>query len=57
MEDHLSNYKLRNDIINTLIEYKLIGDLICDVYGNYVIQKSLYVSKGEKFLEIIDVYF
>lgn len=55
MEDPYNNYKLRHDIIDTLIENKWIGELICDVYGNYVIQKSLYVSTGEKLMEIINV--
>jgi hypothetical protein len=55
MEDPINNNKLRHDIINTLIENKHVSELISDVYGNYVIQKALYVSEGVKFMEIINV--
>lgn len=55
MEDNENKNKLRNEIINTLLENKLVAELICDQYGNYVIQKALQVSDGLKFMEIIHV--
>ena len=49
--------KLSKKIMKILIEYKYIGELICDVYGNYVVQKSLYVSEGVVFMVIINVKY
>jgi hypothetical protein len=56
MEDPLNKNKLRNDIIDHLVENKLVADLICDQYGNYVIQKALQVTDGFKFMAVIHVY-
>ena len=55
MDDASNNFKLRHNIINTLIEKKYIAELICDVYGNYVAQKALNVSEGNQFIEILNV--
>ena len=55
MEDPFNNNKLRNDIVNALIENRYISELIYDVFGNYVVQKALFVSEGVKFMEIINV--
>jgi hypothetical protein len=51
---------LKNDLIDYLINSKLIGDLIADKYGNYgiisfkiVVQKALQVTDGIRFLAII----
>lgn len=38
-----------------MIENKLICELICDQYGNYVVQKALQVTDGLKFMAIIHV--
>ena len=38
-----------------MLENKLIGELICDQFGNYVIQKALQVSDGFRFMAIIHV--
>lgn len=46
---------MRNEILKYMIDNKLIGELICDQFGNYVIQKSLQVSNGLQFMEIIKV--
>jgi hypothetical protein len=33
----------------------LMSDLISDMYGNYVIQKALSVSKGENYTNMLRV--
>jgi hypothetical protein len=38
-----------------MIENKLICELICDQFGNYVVQKALQVTDGLKFMAIIHV--
>ena len=53
LEDPLNNNMLRNGIIDNLISNKLITELICDQFGNYVIQKALMMSDGMRFLGII----
>ena len=40
-------------LINHMIENKLIGEMISDQYGNYVIQKALNVTSGPLFMNII----
>jgi hypothetical protein len=35
----------------------MVGDLICDQFGNYVIQKALQVSEPNKFMILIMVKF
>ncbi len=51
-----SNSKIQEAILQTLLteEEDLIGDLIVDSFGNYVIQKAVEVSKGHTFVCILD---
>jgi hypothetical protein len=57
IEDNQNNNYIRTELINYLIENKLVGELIGDKYGNYVIQKALQMSNGISFLAIIHVNY
>jgi hypothetical protein len=35
----------------------LMVDLLCDMYGNYVVQKSIQVAKGENYNSLLRVNF
>jgi hypothetical protein len=41
------------DLMQHLIDNKIIGEMILDQYGNYVVQKALKKTKGDMFMEII----
>jgi len=50
------NTKQRSELIDKVIELKCIPELICDEYGNYVIQQILIITEEtseSKFLTII----
>jgi hypothetical protein len=55
MDDPVNKNKLRNDIVDHLVDCKLVAELICDLYGNYVVQKALQVIDGLKFMAVIHV--
>jgi hypothetical protein len=42
-----------NELMQYLIDNKMIGEMIMDQYGNYVVQKALKKTKGDMFMEII----
>ena len=41
------------NLMQHLIDNKIIGEMILDQYGNYVVQKALKKTKGDMFMEII----
>ena len=51
-----SNSKIQETILQTLLteDEDIIGDLLVDSFGNYVIQKAVDVSKGHTFVCILD---
>ena len=48
------NINIRVKVIDKLIEKNNVMTLIVDQYGNYIVQKSLKLVKGDKFMYMID---
>ena len=48
------NINIKNKVIEKLIEKNNVMNLIVDQYGNYIVQKSLKLVKGDKFMYMID---
>ena len=50
----LEGCNIRDNVIEKLIEKNNVTNLICDQFGNYIIQKCLPLVKGKQFKSMID---
>ena len=50
----LESCNIKDKVIDKLIEKNNVSTLICDQYGNYIIQKSLSLIEGKQFKTMID---
>jgi hypothetical protein len=57
LDDDVTYNNTKNELIDYMINSKLIAELIGDKFGNYVVQKALQVSDGMRFLAIIHVVY